>query len=428
MLNDLLAQIRQYEMVSPGDTVICAVSGGADSMALLWGMYLLQEKLQIHLEAAHFNHHLRGAESDGEEAFVRDFCGQFQIPLWVGEGNVVPGEKGLEAAARDARYGFLKTLSGKVATAHTADDNSETVVMHLIRGSGLKGLGGIAPVRGSLIRPMLNITRSQVEAFLEEYSIPHREDSSNRTDDFLRNRIRHHVMPLLKGENPKFSENISAMAQRLRQDESLLEAQAHYETLPPVSQLQLQPESIRHRMLERFLKENGVKEPENQHILQADALVFSEKPSARGSFPGGIVVERQYDRLIIAAESLSWGPICLPEEGEVEIPELGLRVITQPGAEPENTGETFTVQPVGQMVLRCRMAADAMRLPGGTKTLKKLFTDRKIPASQRNSIPIVADDKGVLGVYTIGANRDRLPENGPAVRICFQKAPTDKEK
>jgi tRNA(Ile)-lysidine synthetase-like protein len=124
-------------MVSPGDTVICAVSGGADSMALLWGMYLLQEKLQIRLEAAHFNHHLRGAESDDEEAFVRDFCGQFQIPLWVGEGNVVSGEKGLEAAARDARYGFLKTLSGKVATAHTADDNSETVVMHLIRGSGL---------------------------------------------------------------------------------------------------------------------------------------------------------------------------------------------------------------------------------------------------------------------------------------------------
>jgi len=136
MLNKLLAFIRRYEMIAPGDSVICAVSGGADSVALLFAMYLLKEKLCIRLSAAHFNHRLRGGESDRDEAFVRDFCDRYDIPLFVGGGEVVPGKKGLEAAARDARYAFLKTLPGKIATAHTADDNAETVLLHLVRVRG----------------------------------------------------------------------------------------------------------------------------------------------------------------------------------------------------------------------------------------------------------------------------------------------------
>ena len=128
MVNKICAFLKQYEMVKPGDRVICAVSGGADSMALLWAMYLLKDKLQISLSAAHFNHHLRGGESNRDEVFVTDFCEGYGIPLYKGEGNVVPGDKGLEAAARDARYAFLEGLPGKVATAHTADDNAETLL------------------------------------------------------------------------------------------------------------------------------------------------------------------------------------------------------------------------------------------------------------------------------------------------------------
>ena len=112
MLNKLLATVRHYQMILPGDRIICAVSGGADSMAMLFAMYLLCKKLEIQLEAAHFNHHLRGEESNRDEAFVRSFCDGYNIPLYVGEGCVVSGEKGLEAAARDARYAFLKTLPG----------------------------------------------------------------------------------------------------------------------------------------------------------------------------------------------------------------------------------------------------------------------------------------------------------------------------
>ena len=167
MLNKLLGTIRKYDMIAPGDEIVCAVSGGADSVALTFAMYLLKDKLDIRLSAAHFNHHLRGEESDRDEKFVKEFCDRYDIPLYLGGGEVKPGKKGLEAAARDARYAFLRSLPGKIATAHTADDNAETVLMHLVRGTGLKGLGGIAPVRGRIIRPMLEITRRQVLEFLE---------------------------------------------------------------------------------------------------------------------------------------------------------------------------------------------------------------------------------------------------------------------
>ena len=237
MLNKLLAFVRKYNLITPGERVVCAVSGGADSVALLFALYLLREKLDITLSAAHFNHNLRDAESDEDETFVRQLCSRYDIPLNVGSAQVTAGKKGLEAAAREARYAFFATLPGKIATAHTADDNAETVLLHLIRGTGLKGLGAIAPMRGNIIRPMLDVTRQEVEDFLAEYHLQYRQDSSNDTDTFLRNRIRHHVMPLLKQENPKICENLSAMAQRLRLDEQALQEMAQFDAEPSVSAL-----------------------------------------------------------------------------------------------------------------------------------------------------------------------------------------------
>lgn len=404
MLNKLSAALREGGLVRPGEGVVCAVSGGADSVALLFGMYLLREKLQINLSAAHFNHHLRGEESDADEAFVRDFCARYDIPLTVGGARVQPGKKGLEAAAREARYAFLRTLPGKIATAHTADDNAETVLMHLLRGTGLKGLGGIAPVSGTIIRPMLNITRQEVEAFLAEFYLPHREDSSNASDDFLRNRIRHHVMPLLRAENRGVSLGISAMAQRLRQDEQYLQSQLEPE-LPPVSRLRRMPGPLQCRYLERFLKENGIPEPEQAHISAARELLYTDKPSGRMDFPGGIVVARDYDRLTVLSHRPSPGEerICVP--GVTELPQWGIRVFCD---ERPNGG--FGVRLQGQVLVRSRKAGDTLRLPGGTKPIKKLMIDRKISAPQRNRIPILADEKGVLWAGRFGPNLQRLEE------------------
>ena len=417
MLNKLRSTLSRYEMVTPGDTVVAAISGGADSVALLFGLYLLRRKLGITLEAVHFNHQLRGAESDRDEAFVRRLCDQFEIPLHVGTAPVTAGEKGLEAAARDARYAFFDTLPGKIATAHTADDNAETVLMHLVRGTGLKGLGGISPVRGKLIRPMLDVTREEVLAFLEEYHLSYVTDSSNETDDFLRNRLRHHVVPLLASENPKFAENTSTMAQQLRQDEQALARLSAPEQPLRVSRLRQLAPAVRGRMLSRFLKENGVREPERSHIEALEQLVFSDRPSARADFPGGIVISREYDvlRLIRLAGGIT--PVVLPERGTVELPEIGLRVHCMPASEVIDGPDCFSVVPEGEVMLRSRESGDRIRLPGGTKSLKKLFIDRKIPAQRRDSIPVVADEKGVLGVYGIGASRDRA---GLGITVRFE--------
>ena len=422
MLNKLLSFIRRYELIAPGDTVICALSGGADSVALLFALYLLKDKLGITLEAAHFNHQLRGAESDRDEAFVRELCSRYDIPLHTGRGQVTAGAKGLEAAARDARYGFFKTLSGKIATAHTADDNAETVLMHLVRGTGLKGLGGIAPVNGAVIRPMLSCTRQDVEGFLQEWCLSHITDSSNDTDAFLRNRLRHHVMPLLKQENPRLAENLSAMALSLREDEKILSSLGENGTLPTVESLKSMPPALRHRALEAFLKRSGVKEPEQSHVLLAQKLVFSDKPSAMGAFPGGITIARNYDTLEVLRQEHPLEEIPLPCPGEVLLPEY--RVVCTPANTLQNTEDTFTVCPEGEMVLRCRRSGDAIRLSGGTKQLKKLFIDRKIPAPKRLRIPVLSDERGILGVCGVGADVSRRAEQLPAVTVRFIKRET----
>ena len=419
MLNKLLAFVRQHRLIESGDRITCAVSGGADSVALLFALYLLKDKLQIQLAAAHFNHHLRGAESDRDEAFVREFCHRYDIPLTVGGGSVIPGKKGLEAAARDARYAFLRGIPGKIATAHTADDNAETVLMHLVRGTGLKGLGGITPVNGTVIRPMLSVTRQDVEDFCGEWCLDYITDSSNEGDDFLRNRLRHHVMPLLKQENPRLAENTSAMALRLRQDEDCLSelsqlSEMHVETLRSMHP------ALRKRALERFLKRSGVREPEASHIAQAESLVFSGKPSAFARFPGNVVIARDYGILTVRSESETPEPVLLPVPGTVTWGGYTICV--------SEDGEGLPVRCDGPMTVRSRLSGDSIRLSGGTKSLKKLFIDQKIPAAERHRIPVIADRRGVLAVHGFGINPDLADAKLPAVRIRIEKITDTEEK
>lgn len=418
MLSKLLAMIRRYDMLQPGDTVYCALSGGADSVALLWALYLMKDKLRIHLRAVHFNHGLRGVESDRDQTFCEELCDRYDIPLTVSRGTVTAGEKGLEAAARDARYAFFETLPGKVATAHTADDNAETVLMHLVRGTGLKGLGGIAPTRGSYIRPMLGVTRQEVVAFLGEYHLRHVEDSSNATDAFLRNRLRHRVMPFLKEENPRISENLSEMAQRLRLDEEALAEQTDFTEgllLQPLKELS---EARQSRIMAAFLRFCGVKEPDGAHIALIRSLVNSQKPSASADLPSGIRICRRYDRLV-RAERGALAEIPLNVPGVTEIP--GYRVICEETESGESGSQEFFLQVRGTVLVRSRKTGDKIRLKGGTRSLKKLFIDRKIPADLRPSVPVLADDLGVLAVVGIGADEQRMLKSGRGMRIRFEK-------
>ncbi|MCI5977182.1 MAG: tRNA lysidine(34) synthetase TilS [Clostridiales bacterium] len=414
MLNKLRQFLKTRNLLSPGDSVTCALSGGADSVAMTYAFLLLQEELDISLSAAHFNHHLRGGESDRDEAFVREFCKKYDIPLTVGSGNVISGNRGLENAAREARYAFFDTLPGPVSTAHTADDNAETLLMHLIRGSSLRGLGGIAPRRGKYIRPMLTVTRQEVLAFLEEQNLPHVEDSSNETDEFLRNRLRHGVMPLLRQENPQIGETLSRTALSLRAEEDFLTSLlACPLTVPEI--LTLDPVQQK-RAAAALLRENHVPDICEAHVEAVLAAARSEKPSARIDLPGGKELVRCYDILTVTTPESIPEPMPLPCPGNISWGDY--EISAEFGRVEHATPHFLSVCPQGEMIVRSRRTGDTITLSGGTKPLKKLLIDRKIPASLRDRIPVLSDDLGVLAVAGIGGS---LPRMGGGVVLRFEK-------
>ena len=230
MNRNVLELIKKHQMLSPGDHLVVALSGGRDSMALLHLMLSLREQLSITVSAAHYNHNLRGEESLRDEAFVREYCREHEIPLAVGSGDVsgyaAEHGVGIEEAARLLRYNFLLSLEGKIATAHNADDNLETLLMHLIRGTGLHGLGGIPPVRDRLIRPLLTVERAAIDAYCLSNHIPYVEDSTNSEDFCLRNRLRHQVLPLLRQENPGIAGDLSRLSLLLRDEDAYLAQEA----------------------------------------------------------------------------------------------------------------------------------------------------------------------------------------------------------
>ena len=200
----------RYDLIPPGSGVLCALSGGADSMYLLCRLLEGRRAGGYRVCAAHYNHNLRCAAA-ADEQFVRDWCGAHEIPLLVGSGDVAGEARrsgdGLEARGRAMRYAFLEEAAEEldcqlIATGHHAGDNAETVLLHLVRGCGLQGLTGIPERRGRLIRPMLAITRGEILAYLNEHAVPHVEDESNSDPAYTRNFLRTRVMPLLEQVNP----------------------------------------------------------------------------------------------------------------------------------------------------------------------------------------------------------------------------------
>lgn len=422
-----------------GTRVLCAVSGGADSVCLL---HLLHGEEDLEVLAAHYNHCLRGTESDGDEAFVRELCADWGIPFYAGRGDVAEYAKShalsLEAAARTLRYAFLEETAEKCAadvivTAHTASDNTETVLLHLARGAGLRGLGGIAPRRGKLLRPLLGMSREDVEDYLHAHALPHREDSSNALDDAARNRLRHHAIPALKSVNGALDESVGRMTALLRRDEEALEQLAGeaWQRLwdgegLSVEGLRALPEALAFRLLRRLAGESA----ELVHLEALWALCTGNDPSGETVLPGGRRFGRVYDRLGPVGDELF-----LPERQIVPgqtlfLPEAQLWLRAQlcaPGTEIQKAFNTFSFSCAsicGRLTVASRTAGESIAFGHreGTHSLKKLMTDAHIPRRERGLVPVIRDEAGVLAVYGFGqARRAAAREGEEVLRITIYK-------
>lgn len=409
----------------PGSRVVCAVSGGADSVALLHCLAALQRELGFTLTAAHFNHCLRGAESDGDEAFVRALCGIWSIPLTVGRGDVrqraaETGES-LEEAARHLRYAFLRAQDGYLATAHNADDQVETVLLNLLRGTGLKGLGAMAPREGRILRPLLEVSRADILQYLHQHGLAWREDSSNGEDSALRNRLRHHVIPLLRRENPSLSATVARSTAILRQDEAFLAGEtaallhrAAREGGWNCEILARAPDALRTRALRQLI---GGKKPAAVHVAAVEALLTRRNGSTSVDLPGGRVARREYGLLRIESKAAVHGfvPVTLSPGETASLPSLGLRVRLEGPVVLQNKvadASTFALkcdmmEPIPRLTIRPRLTGDRLLGPGGSKSLKRRMIDAKIPAARRDLLPVAADSRGIVAVLGLGCAWDR---------------------
>ena len=338
MLEQVRTLTREYDMLPPGGTVLCAVSGGADSMCLLHLLWQLGEAEGFQVAAAHYNHNLRGAESTRDEDFVRQQCQKWHIPLAVGSGDVAGQAArqgtGVEETARAMRYDFLQQAAAemgacRIATAHNADDNAETLLLHLVRGSGLQGLTGIPPRRGDIVRPLLTVPRAEIVSYLETHGIAFVEDSSNADSRYTRNYLRHQVMPLLRACNPRLTEHLGQTIRHLRQDNDYLNAQAYQacqaarwaedDLVIEAGIVAALSDAVAPRAVRRLLEMTGDGDTgcSAAHLDAVVELCRGEDPSAVVFLPRGRLAQRIYRELLITTQSDpdTFSPVALNLEG-----------------------------------------------------------------------------------------------------------------
>ncbi len=425
------ALIARESMLPEGARVCVALSGGADSVALL----LALRELGYPAAAFHLNHGLRGAEADRDEAFVRALCGRLGVPLDMRRADVAGWSAaqrlGVEEAARKLRYRLLEDAAARAgcicaATAHTADDNLETMLFHLARGTGGKGLSGIPPVRGRIVRPLLACTRAEIEDYLAALGEPYVTDSTNLTDDYTRNRIRHKIMPVLRQLNPEAADAAFRLSGLLRADEAYLEAETQKRLEAAADgggwRIEAFPPALRGRMLHRLLRQSGAPMSEIgwKHVALLAGLLDSGNPSAALSLPGGFTARREYERFFLTPPGESGPPA--PLETRLDVPfaleiRPGTRVCGEICKKPKVIHKKFNTFSVDcgkidfdSLVVRTRRPGDRLRLhaAGGSKTLKRLMIDQKIPREKRDRLAVFADRYGVIAVEGLGLDSRRL--------------------
>lgn len=418
--------------------VLCAVSGGLDSMCLLHLLTTYGRARNMAVTAAHFNHQLRDAESDRDEAFVRNWCAEHDVPLVCGRGDVralAAEEKlSLEEAARTARYQFLaqqQRLGGYtfVLTAHHADDNAETLLLNLLRGTGLRGLSGIPEFRGCIARPFLQVTRQELAAYAAQNGIPHVEDSTNEEDEAARNVLRHKVLPVLRELNPRAVEHMSRTTELLAQDEQALSCAAGQllrkakleERRAAVAAELLQDEerAIVSRCIWAMLCHVSGRQKDLGR-LHVDAVYNLLRGGAEKevSLPYGMRARKEKDTLVVwkteplpQARALMVGERLLFGNWFVELTEDGGREL----ALPEDAEVAVTLW----------RKEDRMTIAGerGPRSFKRLCADRGIPPAKRDQLPVLRVNGRPAAVPGIGIDLAFVPENADHITtyVRFQE-------
>jgi tRNA(Ile)-lysidine synthase len=410
--------IRENKMVEAGDRVLLGVSGGADSTCLLCLLQALAPKLGITLEVLHVNHGIRGDEAEKDAAFVRELCARLGVPFHLVKADVpaLARERkvSLETAGRQARYEAFDTWSrrlgaDRIAVAHHKSDHVETILMRLFRGSGLEGLCGIRPVRERIIRPLLCVSREEIEAWLREHGQAWREDATNREEDAVRNRVRNRLLPYLRREiNEGVDENILRTAQILYEAGSYLNRAAS-RGLRACAQIRegevrfdaglaaREDSEILPYMLRLAVEEckGDTCDLGYSHIQSLKSL-FEIAKDRRIDLPGDLRAFREGDEVVISVR---------PEQSRDEAPLIPLRMRVfpyEPGKKiPENRyTKWFDYDKIQRYVtVRHRREGDYLAIgPSQTKRLRRYFIDSKIPKDERERCTLAADGNHILWI------------------------------
>ncbi|MBA2876721.1 tRNA lysidine(34) synthetase TilS [Thermaerobacillus caldiproteolyticus] len=430
MLEKVHSFIKKHQLLTPNSTVVVGVSGGPDSLALLHFFCTIQHDWNLTVIAAHVDHMFRGKESAEDMNFVKHVCEKFGIICETKQINVPSFQRqwkiSAQEAARECRYRFFKEVMEKhsatyLALAHHGDDQIETILMRLVRGSNGRGYAGIPAKRpfyfGQIIRPFLAVSRDDIEEYCREHALKPRYDASNEKDSYTRNRFRRYVVPFLKKENPHVHERFQHYSEMVAEDETFLEEltseamnkvmeKQHGAVILHIKPFQTLPKPLQRRGIQLILNYlyNGVPSSLSSiHINHVLALLHNNHPSGRLDFPNGLKVIRSYQSCVFTfheQESYTY-------TFELDVPSVlhlpnGYAIISEfwehyPREQKGN--DTFIVDPEAitfPLRVRTRRAGDRMTLKGtkGTKKIKEIFIEEKIPLHERESWPIVEDGQG----------------------------------
>lgn len=426
--------IVRHQLVVSGDLVVVGVSGGPDSVALLHILLQLQEPLGFQVHAAHLHHGLR-SEADQDQDLVEAICRDWQVPYFLHRVDVAgiarTKKMSVEEAGREARYSYLEDLrrqlgGHKVATAHHRGDQAETVLLHLIQGTGARGLQGILPRRDRIIRPLLDVTRTEIMEYLQTYALPYRIDCSNFDNNYLRNRIRWELLPFLEENfNPAMVDTLCRLAAVMREenyywDEQVRKAIDEVVTggegaklVAPAGSIEQMPLAMRRRFVHQLLRQAGSRWVTWDDVDRVIDLLSRPGSDRRVPVSGGQWVRKSYDRLEFGIEETTMPGFCYQLEvpGQTEIKELGILVTARLLAEepPTIPGKTAVFDwesLIKPLFVRSRRPGDRFWPlgSGGSKKLKKYLIDKKVPVVERDRIGILAAGDEIY--WVIGHRQD----------------------